>query len=180
MHLQLKTLHPMTFLIAFLVSFILFSCSSFKSYKLSDGRTVLVLRNIEDVYPIYAATYKAELDMALKLKEEVIDTNIGGKYEKDIKSLYENLDNANMHVRNTLITGYSTFIASLSDAVSESEREKAKARWDYIQKEILKLSFELRKFNKQTVSAKTRISSTEWEKLLSKGNKIITAAKSIK
>lgn len=157
------------------------ACSkSFEPIPLADGRTILVLRDIEDVYPVYGATFKAEFDLALKTKEEIIDTNLGGKYERDIKSLYENLDQINMDVRTSLVSGYSTLIASLSTAASEQERERAMARWDNIQQEVIKLSYGLRRINKQADSAKTRISNTEWEKLISIGKEMVDDSEALK
>ncbi len=153
-------------LIWMVVSIVSCATNSFKEYKLSDGRVVLGLRNIEDVYPVYAATYKSEFDLTLKLKEEILDTTIGGKHERDIKSMYETLDRLNMDTRNMLTSGYSTLLASLSVASSYDEREKAMERWDKIQQNIVVLTKELRKINQQSVAAQTKISSTEWDKLI--------------
>lgn len=152
---------------------------SYKEVKLPDGRVILVLKNIEDAFPIYATSFKAELDLALKTKKEMVDITSGSKYGSDITNLYEGLDRLNMDIRNLVITGYSTFITSISLSQSEAERDKIMNRWDNIQQKIIQLTSELRDLNKQAVSAKTRTSSTEWDKLIQIGREITTHAKEL-
>jgi hypothetical protein len=155
-----------------------YGCSdSFKQITLPDGRVILVLRNIEDAFPVYATSFKAELELALKTKKEMVDLAGESKYSSDVNNLYENLDRVNMDVRNLVITGYSTFVTSMSLSESESERDKIMNRWDNIQQQIIVLTSKLRILNKQVISAKMRASSTEWDKLISIGHEFEIDAK---
>lgn len=149
------------------------ACSSFKVYKLPNGVGVLALRDLERVYPIFASTFKAELDLALKTKAEISEISLGGKYEKDVKQLYENLDNLNKDVRDHLVTAYSKYVTALSVATTPDERAKASEAFDKVQLQVSQFATEVRKLNAQAAAVQTKTSATEWDKLFEQGKTIV-------
>ena len=155
-----------------LVAVILFlvNCrTSFTVYKLGDGRTVLALRNLDEVYPTFAATFKAEADLALSQKDELQKTTAGGNYEQQVVKLYQDLDATTYQVRTTLATGYSSFVTSLGSAVTPEERRRAFDQWDAIQKRIIDLTLQLRGINDQIAQARSAVSNTEYDRLAALG-----------
>src|SRR4051794_39059333 len=85
-------------------------CSSFTVYHLSNGVDVVALRDMSNVYPVFASTFKAEVDEAVKTKEEALNITANGKFSNDVVKLYQELDNLNMDVRNQLVTAYTRYV----------------------------------------------------------------------
>src|SRR5215467_8949938 len=88
----------------------------FKTITLSSGREVILLRDIERVFPVYGKSVKAELDLALKQKAQVLEATQGGKFQSDVDKFYRDLDAINSDVRAALISGYSTLALKISVA----------------------------------------------------------------
>lgn len=143
----------------------LLGCSSYKVYKLPDGRSVLAIRDLNEVYPTFAATFKAEADLAYSQKDDLVKATAKGEFEQKVTKLYQDLDAITYQVRTALATGYSTFVTSLGSAVTAEERKRAFDQWDGVQKQILELTVRLRGINEQIALAKNAVSNTEYDKL---------------
>ncbi len=138
---------------------------SFVVYELGDGRTVLALRDLDEVYPTFAATFKAEADLAYSQKDELQKATAGGNYDQNVVKLYSDLDAITYQVRTTLATGYTGFVTSLGSSITPEERRRAFDRWDAIQKQIIELTLRLRGINDQIAQAKSAVSNTEYDQL---------------
>ncbi len=163
-------------LMSLLPTIVLTGCSSwwcssgFQIYDLGNGVKILALENPNDAYPLYASTFKAEMDLALSSKDDLSKVSLGGKYESQVKELYETLDKINADQRNGILAIYSKFITAMSVSTSPEERAKVSDAFDKALLRITELAGEIRKLNIQIAYVKTATSSTEWEKLFKQGN----------
>ena len=98
---------------------------------------------------MYAKTVKAELDLALSQKKEVVETTTGGKYESEVQKLYEGLDAINIDVRTSLISAYSTLVLRISSSKEPSVQAEAFKKWDETLELVIKESFKIRTINSQ-------------------------------
>ena len=105
-----------------IIGLFLTGCSSFKVYKLDSGVTVLALRNLEKVYPVYAQNLKAELELALSTKGNLTGLSAKAPFESKVQQLYDSLDQINADARNQLIAAYTKYIGALGSARSAEER----------------------------------------------------------
>ena len=142
----------------------------FRTYDLGDGRKIILLRNLEQVYPVYGKTVKAELDLALAQKKATLDTTAGGKYETAAKQLYQSLDAINADVRTALVSSYSGLILKVSTSKDPSVLAEAFKKWDQTLELVIKQAFKIRAINGQLASAKKNISSGEWEQVFVLGH----------
>ncbi|HEX5718444.1 MAG TPA: hypothetical protein VF179_19940 [Thermoanaerobaculia bacterium] len=152
----------------------------FKAYKLSGGREVILLRDLEKVFPVYAKSVKAELELALKEKTGVLDAAAGGKYEDEVKKLYSDLDTINSDVRSALISGYSALIFKVSATSDPSLIAVAFAKWDEILELVVREAFRIRAINQQLAAAKTVTSGSEWSKLFELGDQALQVSQELK
>lgn len=157
-----------------------FLAGDFKTISLAGGRQVLVLRDLKNVFPIYGKSAKAELDLALSQKQQILKTTAGGKYESDVKQLYAALDAINSDVRSALISAYSGLLVKISVTADPSTAEAAFAQWDKVQELVIKEAFSLRAINQQLSAAKTLTSGEEWHELVSLGDRALQGAALLK
>jgi hypothetical protein len=152
----------------------------FKTYKLSGGREVILLRDMQKVFPVYAKSVKAELELAFKQKAKVLDATADGQYEDKVKKLYTDLDAINSDVRSALLSGYSALIAKVSITSDPSLVAAAFAKWDEILELVVREAFRLRAINRQLAAAETVTSGSEWNKLFELGDQAHQVAQELK
>jgi hypothetical protein len=152
----------------------------FRTYQLADGRSILALRHLDEVYPLYGKTFKAEMDLALDQRKQLIDTSAGGKYEQGVRQLYQNLDLINADVRTALVSAYSVLITRLSAGIDATQQEEAFRKWDEVLASVIKETARLREINLQLAAAKKLTSSGEWEQLTNLGETAKEGAEAIK
>ncbi len=169
------------FIVVLIESYLLLvhSQHSFVVYELGDGRTVLALRDLNEVYPTFAATFKAEADLAYSQKGELQKATANGNYSQNVVKLYGDLDAITYQVRTTLATGYTGFVTSLGSSTTPEERRRAFDRWDAIQKEIIELTLRLRGINDQIAQAKSAVSNTEYDRLATMSAEARNSAKAL-
>jgi hypothetical protein len=129
---------------------------------------------------VYAKTVKAELDLALSQKKEVVETTTGGKYESEVQKLYEGLDAINIDVRTSLISAYSTLVLRISSSKEPSVQAEAFKKWDETLELVIKESFKIRTINSQLAAARKSTSSGEWEELFTLGREAVQDAEHLK
>jgi len=151
-------------------------CSSFETRN-CNGVDVLVLRDMNEVYPTYAQEMKFELDLAVDTKAEIGKIAAKGKYEDKVIKLYQDLDQINYTVRTVLATSYSGFVSSLCSAKTAEERRQATDDWNQRVAGATKMAVELRKLNAQVPEVKRSSVSTEFDALIGYGNNVAEAAK---
>lgn len=89
-----------------------------------NGREILVVDDIEDLFPMYANTGRLELTVP-----RGDDSNITVNLTIDAKALYENLDSEHADVVDVLKAGYAYFLAALSVSDREQQAEIARDWW---------------------------------------------------
>ena len=139
----------------------------------------MALRNLEDVYPVYAPTFKSEIEFALKTKESIADLAANSKYEKQATKLYQDLDVVNADARQALVTAYSKYVTTLGSAKNADERAAAGAAFDSALVRILSLTDEVRKINAQIVAVKQNTGATEWQQLFGQTSQLSEQVKSL-
>ncbi len=152
----------------------------FRTIDLPDGRSVIVLRRVEDAFPMFAGSAKAELDLALKQKKEVLNTTVGGKYEASVTKLYEDLDVISNDLRTSVVSAYIgllTRISALSDATSV---ERAFAKWDQVLQLVISEAFKIREINRKIAEARTQTSGGQWDDITDLGSEALELAKNLK
>jgi hypothetical protein len=147
-------------------------CSSFTAYDTGNGVKVLALRNLQDAYPVYAPTFKSEMDFALKTQKSIVDLSVNSKYEKNVVQLYQQLDQLNADARNALISAYSKYVTSLSVSRDATERRDAAEAFDKATANVVSLTAEVRKLNAQIEGVKHSTGATEWSALFAQGNEL--------
>ena len=151
-----------------------------QDYPLSSGREVILLRDIERVFPVYGKSVKAELDLALKQKAQVLEATQGGKFQSDVDKFYRDLDAINSDVRAALISGYSTLALKISVAAEPSQVADAFTQWDRILELVVREAFHVRAINQQLASVKTMTSGAEWQKLFTLRDQALQTATELK
>jgi hypothetical protein len=152
----------------------------FQAVDLPDGRRLVLLRHLDEAYPVYAKTLKAELDLALEQKKKVFDATAGGKYEQGARQLYQDLDAVNADVRTTVVAAYSGFALTLSAAANASQVADAIKKWDDVLQLIIKESARIRGINQQLAAANTATSGAGWDKLTDLGGDARRGAEELK
>src|ERR1035438_4449545 len=94
----------------------------FKNYRTADGRTLPLLRRVQDAFPVYAKPFKAEVDLTLGERQKVKGATAGGIYESGVEKLYESLDHINYDVRTSLIAAYSGLILRVAASSSPDRK----------------------------------------------------------
>src|SRR5262245_12517060 len=84
--------------------------------------SIVVLRKVDNAFPVYAREFKAELELTKKEKDETLQRVANTAAEAKVKSLYEQLDQLNNDLRQILISSYVKYVTTLSAAHSPEER----------------------------------------------------------
>jgi len=142
----------------------------FRTYPLPNGHTVVALRHLDQVYPLYAKSFKAQMDVALDQKATAVKTTAGGKYEDQVTKLYENLDAISADVRTTIVAAYTALILKLSTTTDPAQTDAAFKKWDDVLDAIIKETAHLREINLQLAAAGKLTSSNQWEQLAALGD----------
>jgi len=142
--------------------------SSFETLRIGDtGVSIVVLRSLEDVYPVYGKELKAEVELALTTKHEISNLSARAPFEQKVARMYQLLDQTNADARQQLVTAYSKYLANISVAQSETERAKASEDFEKTVERVQIMTETVRKLNAQISDVRTLTSSGEWEELFS-------------
>ncbi len=123
------------------------SCRSFEYKTVEEGstrRSVAVLRNIDDIFPMYAITN--DIDISLKPGADgSFDADVAANLKQQFNQLYDRLDNLNAQVRNILVLCYTTYVnTELDSGLDADKRREARGRWIQLVSAIQGISFKVR------------------------------------
>lgn len=149
--------------------------SSFQSMPIGGGRSLIVLRNAEDAYPIYASTFEVAFQGALDTKADVTKATFKTGASSEIKKLYEDLDNANADLRVALVTGYSGYVLGMSAATTATERRSVSEAFDKLLLTATELAAEVRKLTQQLAAAQNQ-TTADWETPISLAERVRAGA----
>jgi hypothetical protein len=140
--------------------------SDFEVVNLRDGRSLIILKDFDQAYPVYAKTLKAEVDLALEQRKQMFDATAGGKYESDVKRLYENLDAINADARTAVVAAYTGLVLRVSANAEPSQVAEAFSKWDEVLQLVIREAARVRTINQRLAAVRVATSGSGWEGLL--------------
>jgi hypothetical protein len=124
---------------------------------------IVVLRDMSNVYPVFATQFKAEFDMTKKGQKEVENKVAGTTAETKVKRLYEQLDQIDADLRMALSTHYVKYVTAMSAAGTAQERADAGHQFDQAVETAIRMAGDIRKLHEQILATKGNVSPADWE-----------------
>jgi hypothetical protein len=164
-----KTLVPVA------VALVLSGCSSSFRVMRYDHSSLIVLKNINDAFPMYASTFTLSLNLATNDSTSVKAKVKGADIEKQVTKLYEDLDRTNADVRSFVIVQYSKYVTAISAANGNQEAIKvAGEAFDSAMLRVQELSRDVRTAAVKISAAK--VQNSGWEEAIAVANDLRSKA----
>ena len=124
-------------------SLLVSGCGSVWEYReRSDGSTVAILKDLDEVLPSYATEWSLIAEASAGTGVEAGAGKLG--FSTDIFAIYERMDQFNAQTRNFLVAAYAFYVnAELED--DPQRREEGRKAWKEILVQALQRSIEFRK-----------------------------------
>lgn len=146
-------------------------CSSSFKVMRYDHSSLIVLKNIEDAFPMYASTFTLAINLASADSADVKAKAKGAEVENRITKLYEDLDTTNADVRSFVIAQYSKYITAVSAAQGNQDAIKAAGEaFDRALLQVQELSRDVRTTAVKISAAKAQNSG--WDEAVAIGEEV--------
>ncbi len=118
--------------------------SDFEVVPRGDGTNARLLRRMDLVWPLFAESFRFNLEAFLDLKAAMLDAGTAVGLERNVELLFDNADQLNFELRSHLVGMYLVH----QDAQMETDpntRQRARDRWAAFQEKLLEHSRTLRR-----------------------------------
>jgi len=147
------------------------ACGTYEYRNRPDNSEVAVIRNIQNVFPVFASEFTATLD-SLQIPE---GPSLGhAEIREKIVNLYEQKDQLNAQLRDFVVARYQSYINAELDP-SDQARERGRASWNEVTEKIHSAALEIRRIKeslqeavRQNAEAQTKAKKYKEKKLKSK------------
>ena len=147
-------------------------CSDFQSYEIRPGVKVLVLRDHQKAWPVYASSLEAEFNLAAKDASEALEGNLSGKVKETVQPLYDKMNNMTAQLRNQVVALYDGYVLAVSAAGTAEGREKATDRFFSALERLGALVADVRQVRDRIAEARSNNSSRGWDDLKRAGDSL--------
>jgi hypothetical protein len=124
---------------------------------------IIVLRDMSNVYPVFASQFKAEFDLTKKGQKETEKSVAGTVAETKVRRLYQQLDQIDADLRLALSTHYVKYVTAMSAAATAQERADASRQFEQAVDAAIRMAGDIRKLHQEIEKAQVVTSAADWE-----------------
>lgn len=125
-----------------LISVILITAISCKTYKANCPPKLKVYKNLEDAFPVYAGHFQITLNNCLNYID-AIDDSFEAELKRDIVKLRQDLEQYNLRVKAITKSNYSDYRDGICDENIRMEFTKFRIKLTRVTEKIAELKFSL-------------------------------------
>ncbi len=117
--------------------------SDFEVVPRGDGTNARLLRRMDLVWPLFAESFRFNLEAFLDLDPAMLDAGTDVGLERNVEQLFDNADQLNFELRSHLVGMYLVHQDAQMETDSDT-RQRARDRWAAFQAKLLEHSRTLR------------------------------------